>query len=149
MITYIIIRVKKEYLRGCSSWRCRRMLLPAHMGQTSVRVTYTYVQWRKHTLSFHWAYYWYGKPGWCKTPISSGGLEPLDPLKAVERNSRMCHQHTFVVWALIPQSFWQTVALLTEMVFCSGGSSDSKQQVCRPYTFGCMQAREAVVYLQK
>ena len=35
------------------------------------------------------------------------------------------------------------------MVFCSGGSSDSKQQVCRPYTFGCMQAREAVVYLLK
>ena len=39
------------------------MLLPAHMGQTSVRVTYTYVQWWKHTFPGHWAYYWYGKLG--------------------------------------------------------------------------------------
>ena len=50
---------------------CRRseyegnlMLFPAHMGQkTLARVTYTYVQWWKHTLSGHWAYYWYDKPG--------------------------------------------------------------------------------------
>ena len=39
------------------------MLLPTHMGQTSARVTYTYVRLRNHTCSFHWAYYWCGKPG--------------------------------------------------------------------------------------
>ena len=31
--------------------------------KTSVRVKYRYVQLRNHTLSVHWAYYWYSKPG--------------------------------------------------------------------------------------
>ena len=39
------------------------MLLPVHMRQTSVRVTYMYVQSRKHTLSSYWAYCWYSEPG--------------------------------------------------------------------------------------
>ena len=48
----------------------------------------------KCTLSGHWAYYWYGKPAGCETSTAFEGLEPLDPPKAVGRNSLMCLHHT-------------------------------------------------------
>ena len=95
-------------LRERTSWACGAQPggtwppcgAQAHLAPLLAEVTYTHTLWREHTFPSHRVCYWYDS--WlaavqssyaigltalhmCHHSTSSEGLEPVDPLKAVER----------------------------------------------------------------